>query len=83
MGILPALDFEFMTFDWSDQTSTMNLHKYGFDCITSLHKAFLAFFWHNKKILKYFIIINHWAITCSNVDPDLCRHMASLGHNDH
>ena len=22
------------------------------------------------------------AITCANVDPDLCRYMASLGHNE-
>ena len=24
----------------------------------------------------------HQAITWANVDSDLCRHMASLGHND-
>ena len=26
--------------------------------------------------------IRHQAITWANVDPDLCRHMASLAHND-
>ena len=26
--------------------------------------------------------VRHWAITWVNVDPDLCRHIVSLGHNE-
>ena len=27
-------------------------------------------------------VIRQQAITWANVDPDLCRHMTSLGHNE-
>ena len=28
------------------------------------------------------VMARQQSITCSNVDPDLCRHVASLGHNE-
>ena len=33
-------------------------------------------------VRKWLGAIRQQAITCANVDPDLCRHMVSLGHNE-
>ena len=31
---------------------------------------------------QWFVTWQHQAITWANVDPDLCHHMVSLGHNE-
>ena len=33
-------------------------------------------------ISQHWFAVRHQAITRANVDPDLCHHMASLGHNE-
>ena len=43
------------------------------------------FEWHFRWIIFMLILdIDDWCISCeiANVDPDLCHHMASLGHNE-
>ena len=36
----------------------------------------------NVTELHWWSVNRQQAITWANVDPDLCRHMASLGHNE-
>ena len=33
-------------------------------------------------ISAFYGAVGQQAITWTNIDPDLCRHMASLGHNE-
>ena len=48
----------------------------------SLNELIVRYEWNNKATMVQVMASGYQAITWVNGDPDLCCHMASLGHND-
>ena len=51
-------------------------------CEIALKRMSLDFTDDQSTLVQLIGVVRQQAITWANVDPDLCHHLASLGHNE-